>query len=155
MEPRERSCLDGPSGLLFILAGAPISLARPHVAHALKTNCLAVTGFLWFLHIPVAAVVELLQGPIQNLCRSAGFPVPTLTPGCWNDSISCLVPAAAACQALSYVVEMGRLLGVRLNEGHLVCRHHSSQNFGGLSPLFRTKIQSVSHRCEAANKIHH
>lgn len=112
--------------------GAPIYLGRspdppppPTLldgARASKINCLAVTGFL---------VVGGAAGGQYRTCAcpfgSAGFPAPTLTPGCSNGNISCLVPAVAACEALNNVAEMGRLLGLRLNEGHLVCSHLSSQ----------------------------
>lgn len=124
MEPRERSCLDRPSGLLFILAGAPTPPPPTLLdgARASKINCLAVTGFL---------VVGGAAGGQYRTCArpfgSAGFPAPTLTPGCSNGNISCLVPAVAACEALNNVAEMGRLLGLRLNEGHLVRSHLSSQ----------------------------
>lgn len=153
MEPRERSCLDRPLGLLFILAGAPVRLPPPHPPRRCSRFKDQLSLCHWFplLRIPVVAVVEL-QGPIQNLCGSVGLPAPTLTPRCWNDNISCFVPAAAACQALNNFYEMGRLLGVRLNEGHLVCNHHSSQNFGGCCHIFGQKF-SLCHCCEAVSKI--
>lgn len=43
------------------------------------------------------------------------------------------IPVAAACQAPSNVAEMGQRLGVRLNEGHLVCSDHNSQTLEALA----------------------
>lgn len=74
------------------------------------------------------------------LFESTGFPVPTLTSGCSNDNIFCLVPAAAGCHALNTVVEIGRLLRGRLNEGHLVCSRHSSQTLGAVATFQEKNI---------------
>lgn len=149
MEPRERSCLDRPLGLLFILAGAPTHSYSPQWCLRFKDQLSRCRWFPcggWWV---VGRLVGLQWGQYRTCVLPlgcTGFPAPMLTPGCSNDNISCLVPVVTACKALSNVAEMGRLLGLRLNEGHLVSSHHSLHTLEAVA-LFKDEKFSLCHRC--------